>query len=100
LNTLPALRVLAALVASGLLAGCPGIPNDDRYQIHDGGRSNTRAQAPAEQPEKSRALAPLLAVLAGLLVSGCPGIPNDGRYQTHGGGWDNFRAEALVIRSS
>jgi hypothetical protein len=27
-----------------LIAGCAGIPNDDRYQIHDGGRSNTRAE--------------------------------------------------------
>ena len=26
-----------------LLAGCPGIPNDGRYQDHDGGRSNFRA---------------------------------------------------------
>ena len=30
-----------------LLAGCPGIPNDGRYQDHDGGRSNFRAEAPA-----------------------------------------------------
>src|SRR5215475_7300351 len=74
-----ALGVLAALIASALLAGCPGIPNDDRYQTHDGGRSNTRAQAPAERQEKSSALVPVLAVLASLLVSGCPGIPNDGR---------------------
>jgi hypothetical protein len=29
-----------------LLAGCPGIPNDGRYQDHDGGRSNSRAEAP------------------------------------------------------
>jgi hypothetical protein len=28
-----------------LLAGCPGIPNDGRYQDHDGGRSNFRAEA-------------------------------------------------------
>ncbi len=43
-------NVLAGLVATAmalLVAGCPGIPNDDRYQIHDGGRSNTRAEAPA-----------------------------------------------------
>jgi len=26
-----------------LLAGCPGIPSDGRYQDHDGGRSNFRA---------------------------------------------------------
>ena len=94
------LGVLAALAAAGLLAGCPGIPNDDRYQTHDGGRSNTRAQAPAERQEKSSALVPVLAVLASLFVGGCPGIPNDGRYQTHGGGWDNFRAEAAIIQSS
>jgi hypothetical protein len=42
------LRVFAVLIAAGLLAACPGIPNDDRYQTHDGGRSNTRAQAPDE----------------------------------------------------
>ena len=43
-------NLLAGLVATAmalLVAGCPGIPNDDRYQIHDGGRSNTRAEAPA-----------------------------------------------------
>jgi hypothetical protein len=40
------LAALAAVLATTLLAGCPGIPNDDRYQIHDGGRSNTRAEAP------------------------------------------------------
>ncbi len=41
--------VLGGLVATALallVAGCPGIPQDDRYQIHDGGRSNTRAEAP------------------------------------------------------
>ena len=30
-----------------LLAACPGIPNDGRYQDHDGGRSNSRAESPA-----------------------------------------------------
>jgi hypothetical protein len=40
------LAALAALLATTLVAGCAGIPNDDRYQIHDGGRSNTRAEAP------------------------------------------------------
>jgi hypothetical protein len=93
-------RALAILAAAGLLAGCPGIPNDDRYQTHDGGRSNTRAQAPGDQQRQSPAFMPLLAVLASLMVAACPGIPNDGRYQTHGGGWDNFRAEAMVILSS
>jgi predicted small secreted protein len=94
------LRALAVLAAAGTLAGCPGIPNDDRYQTHDGGRSNTRAQAPGEPQKQSRALVALFAALASLLVAGCPGIPNDGRYQTHGGGWDNFRAEAAIIQSS
>lgn len=40
------LAVLATLGATFLLAGCPGIPNDGRYQDHDGGRSNTRAAVP------------------------------------------------------
>jgi hypothetical protein len=37
---------LMALIAAALVAGCSGIPQDDRYQNHDGGRSNTRAEAP------------------------------------------------------
>ena len=37
---------LAALIATTVLAGCSGIPQDDRYQTHDGGRSNTRAELP------------------------------------------------------
>jgi hypothetical protein len=40
------LAALAAVLATTLVAGCAGIPQDDRYQIHDGGRSNTRAEAP------------------------------------------------------
>ena len=36
-----------ALTAAVLISGCKGIPQDDRYQTHDGGRSNTRAEAPA-----------------------------------------------------
>ena len=40
LRTLPRAVVLIMLL---LLAGCPGIPNDGRYQDHDGGRSNFRA---------------------------------------------------------
>ena len=36
-----------ALIAAMLVVGCNGIPQDDRYQTHDGGRSNTRAEAPA-----------------------------------------------------
>jgi hypothetical protein len=38
--------MLAALLAALLIAGCAGIPQDDRYQTHDGGRSNTRAELP------------------------------------------------------
>jgi hypothetical protein len=37
---------LVALISSVLVAGCQGIPQDDRYQTHDGGRSNTRAEVP------------------------------------------------------
>jgi hypothetical protein len=43
LRTLARGAVLVMLLA---LAGCPGIPNDGRYQDHDGGRSNSRAEAP------------------------------------------------------
>jgi outer membrane murein-binding lipoprotein Lpp len=43
---LKSLASLAAVLATTLVAGCAGIPQDDRYQIHDGGRSNTRAEAP------------------------------------------------------
>jgi hypothetical protein len=39
--------MLAAVITAALVAGCSGIPQDDRYQTHDGGRSNTRAEAPA-----------------------------------------------------
>jgi hypothetical protein len=35
--------ILIAVIAAALVAGCEGIPQDDRYQTHDGGRSNTRA---------------------------------------------------------
>jgi hypothetical protein len=41
------LQLLAVVIAAASLAGCPGIPNDGRYQDHDGGRSNTRAEAPS-----------------------------------------------------
>jgi hypothetical protein len=41
------IAILTALMAAMLVAGCAGIPQDDRYQTHDGGRSNTRAEAPA-----------------------------------------------------
>jgi hypothetical protein len=40
------ITMLAALLATMLIAGCAGIPQDDRYQTHDGGRSNTRAEGP------------------------------------------------------
>ena len=36
---------LAAMIVTVFVAGCAGIPQDDRYQTHDGGRSNTRAEA-------------------------------------------------------
>ena len=37
---------LAMMMALLFAAGCTGIPQDGRYQTHDGGRSNTRAEAP------------------------------------------------------
>ncbi len=37
---------LVVLMAAEIVAGCSGIPQDDRYQTHDGGRSNSRAEAP------------------------------------------------------
>ena len=39
--------IVIALIASVFVTGCKDIPQDDRYQTHDGGRSNTRAEAPA-----------------------------------------------------
>jgi hypothetical protein len=39
--------IAVTLIAAVLVGGCNGIPQDDRYQTHDGGRSNTRAEAPA-----------------------------------------------------
>jgi hypothetical protein len=44
------IAILTALMAALLVAGCGGIPQDDRYQTHDGGRSNTRAEAPSVSP--------------------------------------------------
>jgi hypothetical protein len=41
------IAIAVAVIATVLVAGCAGIPQDDRYQTHDGGRSNTRAEAPA-----------------------------------------------------
>jgi hypothetical protein len=40
------IAIVVALISTVLVAGCQGIPQDDRYQTHDGGRSNTRAEAP------------------------------------------------------
>jgi hypothetical protein len=37
---------LAALFLVLLIAGCSGIPQDGRYQTHDAGRSNNRAEMP------------------------------------------------------
>jgi len=37
--------IVVALIGIALVAGCKDIPQDDRYQTHDGGRSNTRAEA-------------------------------------------------------
>jgi hypothetical protein len=45
MKLLPMTLVLAVLTA---LAACSGIPNDGRYATHDGGRSNNRAEAPAD----------------------------------------------------
>jgi hypothetical protein len=39
---------LVATLAAVLIGGCAGIPQDGRYQTHDAGRSNTRAEAPVE----------------------------------------------------
>ena len=38
---------LIVLVAAVFVTGCKDIPQDDRYQTHDGGRSNTRAEVSA-----------------------------------------------------
>ena len=42
---------LAAAIGIALVASCAGIPQDDRYQTHDGGRSNTRAEASSQVME-------------------------------------------------
>ena len=42
--------IVVALVTCVLVTGCKDIPQDDRYQTHDGGRSNTRAEVPAISP--------------------------------------------------
>jgi hypothetical protein len=44
MTSLKPLAALAAMLAAVFVAGCAGIPQDDRYQTHDGGRSNTRAE--------------------------------------------------------
>ena len=45
----------AALLAAMLMTACgsTGTPQDGRYQTHDGGRSNFRAEAPT-LPEPTR----------------------------------------------
>jgi hypothetical protein len=43
-----------AAVAVVLVTSCAGIPQDDRYQPHDGGRSNTRADAVPQVMEPPR----------------------------------------------
>jgi hypothetical protein len=42
------IAIVVALIGAALVTGCKDIPQDDRYQTHDGGRSNTRAEAPAD----------------------------------------------------
>ena len=42
------IAIAVALISTALAAGCRDITQDDRYQTHDGGRSNTRAEAPAQ----------------------------------------------------
>ena len=72
------------LIAVVLVAGCAGIPQDDRYQTHDGGRSNTRAEVPA-----------------GCTSTGTTG--GGGGYSpkgSRGGGWENFRAEMPMTAGS
>jgi hypothetical protein len=41
------IAIVVALISCVLVAACKDIPQDDRYQTHDGGRSNTRAEVPA-----------------------------------------------------
>ncbi len=36
---------IVALTVAMTLGGCAGIPQDGRYQTHDAGRSNNRAEA-------------------------------------------------------
>jgi hypothetical protein len=46
-------KVLAGFLATAMalfVGACPGIPNDGRYQSHDGGRSNFRAMTPTDSP--------------------------------------------------
>jgi major membrane immunogen (membrane-anchored lipoprotein) len=48
--------LLAAVLTATLMTACgsTGTPQDGRYQTHDGGRSNFRAEAPTI-PESTRA---------------------------------------------
>lgn len=41
--TLRRILGIVALLAAAFVGACDGIPQDGRYQTHDGGRSNTRA---------------------------------------------------------
>ena len=45
----------AAMLAAMLMTACgsTGTPQDGRYQTHDGGRSNSRAEAPTI-PDRTR----------------------------------------------
>lgn len=54
-------RLCLRLVAAAgvvLAAACAGIPQDGRYQPHDGGRSNTRAEAPSSCGTAGSAIRP------------------------------------------
>ncbi len=39
--------MIAMTFATTFVSGCAGLPQDGRYQTHDGGRSNFRAEVPA-----------------------------------------------------
>jgi hypothetical protein len=54
MSALRLLAVLGVAAVAACLGACQGIPSDDRYQVHDGGRSNTRAEAPSPTPAHAR----------------------------------------------
>lgn len=64
------LSLLMAVIVAGLVAGCSGIPQDGRYQTHDGGRSNTRAEAPGIRSPTITATAELSTAQSVRRVSG------------------------------